>query len=114
MNDKVAGLTAGGVSETIASDSQMTALRSKLKLIERITARQNRHHTCLQRMGVRPNMPPPLRRRRIRPTSMIKIKNRSAKIVGTRLITLFSILKDEQLCTSGFHVERSYECVKPG
>jgi hypothetical protein len=39
MDNKVAGLTAGGVSETIASDSQMTPLRSKrtLKLIEKIT-----------------------------------------------------------------------------
>jgi hypothetical protein len=64
-------------------------------------------------MGVRPNMPPPSRRRRSRPTSMIRIKTRSAKIVGTRPSTLFSVVTDKQLPTCGFHVERSYEWVKP-
>ena len=44
---------------------------------------------------------------------MITIKTRSAKIVGIRVNTLFPVVTDKQLFTSGFHVERSYECVKP-
>jgi hypothetical protein len=44
---------------------------------------------------------------------MIRIKVRSAKIVGTRPSTLFSDLTDKHLATSGFHVKRCYECVKP-
>jgi hypothetical protein len=44
---------------------------------------------------------------------MIEIKIRSAKIVGTRPSTLFPDVTNKQLCTSGLHVERSYECVKP-
>ena len=113
MNIKIARLTAGGVSKTIASDSQVTPLRKRtLESIYRIAAIQNDHHTCLQRMGVRPNMPPPLRRRRNRPTSMIRIKDRSAKIVGIMPNKAFSVT-ERHLSIIGFHVERSYACVKP-
>jgi hypothetical protein len=44
---------------------------------------------------------------------MIRIKARSAKIVGTRPSTLLSVVTDIHLATRGFHVKRSYECVKP-
>ena len=44
---------------------------------------------------------------------MIRIKTRSEKIVGIRLSTPLSAVTDKQFCTWGFHVERSYECVKP-
>jgi hypothetical protein len=44
---------------------------------------------------------------------MIRIKVRSAKIVGTRPTTPLSVTTDKQLRISGFHVERTYECVKP-
>jgi len=44
---------------------------------------------------------------------MIKIKTRSAKIVGTKPSTLSSAVANKHLATSGFHVKRSYECVKP-
>jgi hypothetical protein len=63
-------------------------------------------------MGVRPNMPPPSRRRRSRPTSMIRIKARSTKIAGIKPSTPLSVVT-KHLSTIGFHVERSYEWVKP-
>jgi len=44
---------------------------------------------------------------------MNRIKNRSAKIVGIRPSVLFSFETYEQRCTSGLHVERNCEWVKP-
>jgi hypothetical protein len=44
---------------------------------------------------------------------MIRIKIRSAKIVRTRPSTFSPVVTNKQLCTTGLHVERSYECVKP-
>jgi hypothetical protein len=44
---------------------------------------------------------------------MIRIKIRSAKIVEIWPSSLFSVVTDEQLCSSGLHIERTYECVKP-
>jgi hypothetical protein len=44
---------------------------------------------------------------------MIEIKIKSAKIAGTRPSTRFSAVADKHLATSGFHVKRSYEWVKP-
>ena len=44
---------------------------------------------------------------------MIRINTRSAKTVGIRLSMLFSVVTDKQLCSSGLHLERTYEGVKP-
>lgn len=44
---------------------------------------------------------------------MIRIKLRSAKIVGIMPSTPFSVT-NKHLSTVGFHVERSYERIKPG
>jgi hypothetical protein len=44
---------------------------------------------------------------------MIRVKTWSAKNVGAGPSTLFSVVIDKHLATSGFHVERTYECVKP-
>ena len=43
---------------------------------------------------------------------MIVIKARSAKIVGIMLNMRFSVLLKHRR-TTGFHVARTYECVKP-
>jgi hypothetical protein len=44
---------------------------------------------------------------------MIRIKARSAKIVGTWPSSLFSVVTDAQWGICGLHVERTYEFVKP-
>jgi hypothetical protein len=44
---------------------------------------------------------------------MIRIKTRSDNIAGIRPRTIFSVVTAEQCFTCAFHVERSYECVKP-
>jgi hypothetical protein len=44
---------------------------------------------------------------------MIRIKTRSAKIVGVRSSVVFLVEAGKQACIEGDHLECDYECVKP-
>lgn len=60
--------------------------------------------------GVKPNEFEPLRYRRIKPTSMIRTRIKSAKTVGARPSRPVGVLAavGKQLCAAGSHTERSY------
>jgi hypothetical protein len=108
-NEKLVGLTRGGISIAEPSTSQMTPLRIKnINKIKRTKANENRHLTCLQRRRARPNVPPPLRRKTNKPARMIRSKAMSAITVGMKPSSLGSLLAGSQACSEEIHLKRSY------
>ena len=76
-------------------------------------ASENRHHTCFQRTRDKPNLPPWLRRRMNKPTSMIRSKTRLEIIVGIKLITLDLVLTGSHVRCAGSETARSYGSDEP-
>jgi hypothetical protein len=108
-NERLPALTSGGISIAEPSMSQMTPFRiTKINKIKRIKSNEIRHLTCLQRRRVRPNVPPPLRRKTNKPARMIRSKAMSATIVGMKPSSLGSLLAGSQACSEKIHLKRSY------
>jgi len=107
-NERLPGLTRGGISIAEPSTSQMTPLRIFFNKLNRTKANENRHLTCLQRRRVRPNVLPPLRRKTNKPARMIRSKAMSAIIEGMKPSPLGLFLAGSQACSEGTHLKRSY------
>ena len=115
--EELARLTTGGTSATVASKSQITPLR-KGKISESVNRRtmasENYHPTCFQRSWLRPNTPPPRRRMRNKPPSIMRSKAMSVTSMETMLSRVLSVLGETQACWAGTHSERTYGRHKTG
>ena len=105
MNEKckeIARLTTGGTSATVASRNHMTPLQAggqniREVKVQRLTGKNSHHPTCSHRRLARPNLPPPLRRKRSKPTSIVTSKIMSEMNMTMMLGLLVSMLVAKQM-----------------
>jgi hypothetical protein len=108
---KIARRTAGGTSATVAIKSQKRPLRteSHISKFEGIAARETRHsRTCFQRTPAKPKAPPPLKRVRSKPMSMVT--SNTTSVTSTPIIEglVTSMLSSAQVFAACDHVDRTY------
>ena len=105
--------TAEGITATAASTNQMRPLRTEIHINEfgSITASGNFHHrTCFQRKAPRGVLPPPSRRRRYKPMSIMMHNVESVMSVPITLGVVISKLSTTQVFAACDHVERICSC----
>ena len=105
--------TVKGTSAAVATNSQTRPLRTAIHISEfrSHTASENSHHrTCFQSMRPKAKAPPPRRRERIKPMSMMRSNTTSVTSAATTLGLVASKFVTMQKFASGDHVERTYGC----
>ena len=104
-------LTVGGISQAMASKSQMTPLRTKITVTSvniRFGYGKHNHRTCFQRMRSKPKLLPDPKRMRGKPMSMMRSKTTSAISEPIILDFMLPGLSRIQVFCSFDHEERTY------
>ena len=73
-----------------------------------ITTTVDSHHTCFKRRRARPKVPPPWKRRRSKPTIIMRSKMMSVTAIEMREAVLLWVLTTIQVDSSDNHLERNY------
>ena len=110
---RMARRTDEGISARAASKNQMRPLRTEnyIRELGSITDSENcRHRTCFHRKVPKAKLPPALRRRRSKPTSIMIHNVASVTSVPIILGVVISKLFKTQVFAAGDHVERICGC----